>query len=158
MTRSGSRWLDRSTAPSTTAARAAQAKAAVAGRSSSAMTPPASRPANRAVITAMRAAGRPRRLVARGQPGGDPRQPRAGHERDDEHGAEQRRPGQVHGARRQRAPTAASRALRMAAIGAGCPVMSSTWTVACQNSTSSPPTTVPPTVVTRSASGVGHGE
>ena len=80
-----------------------------------------------------------------GQPHGDPGQPRPAGERDQEGRAEQ--PGRARADGASAAPTAASRALRIASIGADCPVMSSTCSVACQNSTSRPPTTVPPAAV-----------
>ena len=91
--------------------------------------------------------------VPRGQSGGEPRQHGAGGQPDQGGDGDQHRAGDVHGGGAQRA----SRAARMAAIGAGRPVMSCTCSVACQNSTSRPLTTVAPASASRCASGVGHG-
>jgi hypothetical protein len=102
-------------------------------------------------------AGR-RRVVPPGQPDRHPGQPRPQGQPAGEGEGGDRAEREVRGGHAgQREPTAASSAPRIATSGAGCPVISSTWAVACQNSTSRPPTTVPPASVTAVASGVGQG-
>ena len=99
---------------------------------------------------------RKRKLISRGQPARGPGEPRSQEDPEQHRCPGEDGAGDVH-AGDQPVGCAASRAARIAPIGAGCPVISSTCSVACQNSTSRPLTTVPPAAVTRSASEVGQG-